>query len=540
MPVLGSIKYPGSTHYDIPDKFLLQSDVDTLVAYAKSFNFESEISANAVNIIDNSPGLNPNSFNVDGRAPLNEVSNELIKGINRNLDVLKLEPDAIESAGYSHVYNEAGENYLTVLEEYKKRLDRFKEEADTYNSDDNSTYAYTENDANGNPETKWGLRATCTITSELTAAPTLTFNAGTGPGGGKEAKPNYTQLVTEFDNCADFFETYVTDAIELKEKADACKNENAQYPIDEKINSLLNQQDELLTGTVTRGTQVELTGIELMKFMEDNRIHDIPGLKIYKETVNINGVDFNMYHVIDPNNYDKTMYDEYTNNSLKYLSAIDANVLAFVAGNNTDLIYCSSHECDDTNYDENGNYKGHGNTMAFARERTTNLYMFALPEYMNEYGYEGTVHEFGHTLDYALQDKKGNNNFVGPLVDNFFIVNFGSNKNYNGKYMYNGKNFYQIASEEMPTVLDPSIGMAQGIPGDMYGTDSSGAAYNIDFSNYSEDTLIKDNEYVDDTATEFFAESFRKYYSLDPEERERYRFLLPETFGFYDQLVSSL
>ena len=103
----------------------------------------------------------------------------------------------------------------------------------------------------------------------------------------------------------------------------------------------------------------------------------------------------------------------------------------------------------------------------------------------------------------------------------------------------NGKNFYQIADEEVSTVLDPSIGVTQGIPGDVYGTDSDGD-YNKDFSNYSETELIIRSNSEEDKATEYFAESFRKYYSLDPEERERYRFLMPETFGYFDQLISSL
>ena len=45
MPILGNIKYPGTTHYDIPDSFLLQSDVDELVQFAKSFEFDNLIKA---------------------------------------------------------------------------------------------------------------------------------------------------------------------------------------------------------------------------------------------------------------------------------------------------------------------------------------------------------------------------------------------------------------------------------------------------------------------------------------------------------------
>ena len=372
MPVLGSIKYPGSTHYDIPDSFLLQSDVDSLVDYAKSFEFDTQISESAIEVIDNSPGLNTNSFNVDGRAPLNEVSNELVRNMLSSMDTFKTQTDAIKSKGYSHIYNEAAENYLTVLEEYNKRLDKLKEEVSTYNDVDNSTYTYSETDASGNQVTKYGMRATCTLTCDLTSAPTLTFTEGTGPNGNKEATANYSQLTAEYDNCKDFFDTYVTDAIELRDKCNACKEEGAVYSIDKQIDDLLNQTSPELTGEVKRGTPRELTGEELEAYLKDNYLHNVPGIKVYCETVNINGVDFNLYQVIDPKDFDQAMYDRYVENSLKYLSAVDPNVLSFIQSNGTELMYLSSFTCSNYSY-ENGKYVGGGNTQAYSLEETTNL-----------------------------------------------------------------------------------------------------------------------------------------------------------------------
>ena len=542
MPVLGSIKYPGSTHYDIPDSFLLQSDVDSLVDYAKSFEFDTQISDSAIEVIDNSPGLNTNSFNVDGRAPLNEVSNELVRNMLSSMDAFKTQSDAIKSKGYSHIYNEAAENYLTVLEEYNKRLDKLKEEVSTYNDVDNSTYTYSETDASGNQVTKYGMRATCTLTCDLTSAPTLTFTEGTGPNGNKEATANYSQLIAEYDNCKDFFDTYVTDAIELRDKCDACKEEGAVYSIDKQINDLLNQTSPELTGEVKRGTPRELTGEELEAYLKDNYLHNVPGIKVYCETVNINGVDFNLYQVIDPKDFDQAMYDRYVENSLKYLSAVDPNVLSFIQSNGTELMYLSSFTCSNYSY-ENGKYVGGGNTQAYSLEETTNLYMIYDPTFMNEYGYSATVHELGHTLDYAIQDKRGREGVFGGLVDNFLDVDFGSDRNYDGEYTYNGKNFYQIASEEMPTVLDPSLAGNSGIPSSAYGTDPNDGDYNHDFSYYKEDQLVEDDDDIlgrNDNATEYFAEAFKAYYSLDPERRARYRYLMPETFGYMDQLVNNL
>ena len=426
MPVLGSIKYPGTTHYDIPDSFLLQSEVDELVEYAKSFEFDSQINDNAIEVIDSSPGLNTNSFNVDGRAPLNEITKELLRNMKDSLNVIKILADAIQSRGYDHIYIEAGENYITVMEEYQKRLDALKEEVNEYNNPDNSTYKYI--DENGKEQT--GLKATCTLTCDLTTAPTLTFKEGTGPDGSKESTANYTQLMAEYDDCNDFFDTYVTDAIELKDKCSACKEEGSSYAIDKQIEDLLTQGvGQELTGTVTRGTPVELTGDELTEFMDYNCIHNIPGLKVYRETVNINGVDFNLYQVIDPNNYDETLYNTYVENSLKYLSAVDAKVLSFLSSNNTEFIYNSSFECDNRYYDSNRNFTGNNGEMALAREGTTNLYMFALPQFMDKYGYEGVLHELGHTLDYAIQDKKGRKGSAGEEKDKELNVDQGSDRN---------------------------------------------------------------------------------------------------------------
>ena len=319
MPVLGSIKYPESTHYDIPDSFLLQSEVDQLVDYAKSFNFEAEISNNAINIINDSPGLNPNSFNVEGRAPLNEVSNELLKNMTSSMEVFKIQADAIQSRGYDHIYNEAGENYLTVLEEYKKRMDKLKAAVDAYNLEANNTYKYEDGtDKEGNTKYSQGTYATCNFSYELTTAPNLTFNEGTGPKSGKASNPKYSELSAEKESCDEFYNTYVTDAIELKDKAGACKDANTIYSIDKKIDELLSQPEvpsltqygidpehDKILSTEEKGNQiiVHYEGYDLI-YTKDGNDKVVSGILF---------TDNNIYiDISDPNNVNYKRYDPKT------------------------------------------------------------------------------------------------------------------------------------------------------------------------------------------------------------------------------------
>ena len=60
-----------------------------------------------------------------------------------------------------------------------------------------------------------------------------------------------------------------------------------------------------------------------------------------------------------------------------------------------------------------------------------------------------------------------------------------------------------------------------------YGGYDSNYDYNADYSNSGS---YQPNE--------FFAESFRNYYTLDKEKNAKYRELIPRTFEFFDQLKS--
>ena len=91
-------------------------------------------------------------------------------------------------------------------------------------------------------------------------------------------------------------------------------------------------------------------------------------------------------------------------------------MLSFIQSNGTELMYLSSFTCSDFCY-ENGKYVGNGDTQAYSIEENKNLYMIYDPTFMNEYGYSATVHELGHTLDYAIQDKRGREGILGGLVD---------------------------------------------------------------------------------------------------------------------------
>ena len=318
MPVLGSIKYPGSTHYDIPESFLLQSDVDQLVEFAKSFEFDTQISENAIDIITNSPGLNTNSFNIDGRSPLNEISTQLLSKMLRDLEIIKLEPSAIQSRGYSHIYNEAGENYITVMKEYQKRLNQLQDAVDEFNKAAKTSYKYEDGtDDEGNTKYSEGKYATCSLSYELTSAPTLTYNLGTGPKKISVCNPQYSALQTEVNSCNEFYDTYVTDAIELKDKCESCKEENTIYSVDKRIEDLLNQGQLSLTEygidpahdkilyTEEKGNQiiVHYEGYDLI-YDKDGDNRTVAGIRFTNNNIYID--------LSDPNNVSYKRYDPET------------------------------------------------------------------------------------------------------------------------------------------------------------------------------------------------------------------------------------
>ncbi len=447
MPVLGSIKYPGSTHYDIPDSFLLQSDVDQLVEFAKSFEFDTQISENAIDIITNSPGLNTNSFNIDGRSPLNEVSTQLLSKMLRDLEIIKLEPSTIQSRGYTHIYNEAGENYITVMKEYQKRLNQLQDAVDEYNKAAKTSYKYEDGtDASGNKKYSEGKYATCSLSYELTSAPTLTYNLGTGPKKISVCNPQYSALQTEFNSCNEFYDTYVTDAIELKDKCESCKEENTIYSVDKRIEDLLNQGQLSLTEygidpahdkilyTEEKGNQiiVHYEGYDLI-YDRDGDNRTVAGIRF---------TDNNIYiDLSDPNNVSYKRYDPETDtyNNISIFDEENIDSWQYGAdqdrfGNYEDIINDPYMWEQLQRYYPIESFKSEAEAMEFYERYCTVIANvgcgYAAAANMVFQLYEGREEEFEETFGYPMYTVKN-----GEIDFNYeyFMLDY-YNHNYAGKY----------------------------------------------------------------------------------------------------------
>ena len=232
-----------------------------------------------------------------------------------------------------------------------------------------------------------------------------------------------------------------------------------------------------------------LEGEELADFRKNYNLAPLDTLLISKETENINGVDFDIYKVIDTSEfiYGVKEYNKYISESNKVLSNIDEGVLEYMRNKGAHLVYFSSHTVDNASYDENGKYSG--NTYSgYAHSVTRGA--------VSVYGYEPEtiLHEMGHTLDHCLYyDQTGE--YGTTTTDGY---DYG--------LMPNKTNTRKLAHRE-------------------YGAYNPNYQYVEDYSN--------DDSYI---PCEFFAESFRNYYTTDAEKRERFARTIPETFKFFDDI----
>ncbi len=220
---------------------------------------------------------------------------------------------------------------------------------------------------------------------------------------------------------------------------------------------------------------------ELTKFLEFHSMKQNDSTFVTKEVENINGIDFEIYRVIDIDNYDSDGFNKYVKDSNKALSNVDRNVLKYIKNTGGSLIYCSGHSISPELYDHA--YAGLANPCDFS----------SLSVYDNRWDDpEAIVHEMGHTLDHCIRHNQTGD--YGSTTDATY--NYGTNPM--------GISTRELAHRE-------------------YSAYYPDYTYVPDYSNES--------QYI---PCEFFAESFRNYYSLDEEKRARYAATLPETFKFFD------
>ena len=227
-----------------------------------------------------------------------------------------------------------------------------------------------------------------------------------------------------------------------------------------------------------------LEGKVLEKFMKDHYLNEMDSMLIVKDKDMINGVEFDIYKIIDTNNLDTIGFNKYTNDCNNVISNVDKNVLKYLSNNGANIIYCSNYTVAPDIY--NKRYAG----LAWPDKFDA----LSVYDSTRSDDTEAILHEMGHTLDHCLYyDQTGE--YGTTTIDGY---DYG--------LMPNKTNTRELAHKE-------------------YGAYDPDYQYVADYSN--------DDSYV---PCEFFAESFRNYYTTDAEKRERFACTIPETFEFFDNI----
>ena len=260
-----------------------------------------------------------------------------------------------------------------------------------------------------------------------------------------------------------------------------------------------------------------LMGEELKKFKEKHNVRDIDSLIVTKSTTDINGVEFDIYGVIDANTVDIDSYNLHISKNIDMASRIDENVLRYIRDGGFDIVCYSDYTVDNDCYpfgesvvsDEYGSYSG------FFHPEANAVVINCAPS--NAEHSESLLHEFGHALDYTVH-----NNIAGRR--GLISVDIGENL----LPSIREQSFYDIASKDSKKLFDPSACNNYGLE---YNSDEFGGRV-MEFSEYYDYELIEA-----DYAAEFFAEAFKIYYS-GGETRKKLEYLIPDTLDYISRLES--
>lgn len=140
MPRLGKIEWRTDRN-----TFLKADEISDLVDSMDDRGL-NEIESNFANPIHDemSRGLSLEALNIDGRAPLNELSQELSKKIQNSIIDMEGIKKTAQGEGNKHRQDEANEYYKKVIEEYEKKLNLVEEARKNYQ--DKRVYVKEEKD----------------------------------------------------------------------------------------------------------------------------------------------------------------------------------------------------------------------------------------------------------------------------------------------------------------------------------------------------------------------------------------------------------
>lgn len=227
-----------------------------------------------------------------------------------------------------------------------------------------------------------------------------------------------------------------------------------------------------------------ISGDDLKKFLAKCNIKEMDSIIATKEVTKINGVDFDVYQIIDIDTLNEKGFNKYVKECNEVLSNVDEEVLKYISNTGGSIIYCSNYSVAPDFYDKH--YAG----LAYPEH----LYALSVYNEPTAWDTEAVLHEMGHTLDHCI---------------------YLNQTGYYGSTTYAGYDYSNIPNEINTRELAHKE----------YGAYYPDYVYMDDYSN--------ENDY---SACEFFAESFRNYYTLDEEKRERFAATIPETFKFFDAI----
>ena len=128
----------GGISWNTNPKELLQADDITELAAKFSSGDISQIEANIINKInaEKTNGLSIDAFNVDGRAPYNEIAIEVSSRMANSNAKVEQARDALLKSGQEHRIKEANELWKAVTDQHKKRYEILETAKNEYNNYD--------------------------------------------------------------------------------------------------------------------------------------------------------------------------------------------------------------------------------------------------------------------------------------------------------------------------------------------------------------------------------------------------------------------
>ncbi len=229
-----------------------------------------------------------------------------------------------------------------------------------------------------------------------------------------------------------------------------------------------------------------LEGDEYQDFIKSLNYKDSESLLILKEPTDFNGITMDVYRTIDVNHIDLENFEKYVEGSNEMVRNVDKEVLKYTNSFGTHFVYCGNYSAAPDLY--NGHFAG----ISYPDSKAT------LAVYMGEWYIDDTdaiLHELGHTFDHCIyNDQTGN---------------YGSTT-------WNGYENYDKLPDNINT---------RELAHKEYSAYYPDYEYKDDYSN--------EDEYQ---PWEFFAETFRNFYTLKKEKHERFAHTTPETFSFFEKM----